>query len=352
MKFSLQSLSINELRRKAMYAITRNVGSSVSLDFNNLSELENVKKILVLRPNHRLGNLILTTPIIAELSHVFPNSKIDILIRGDYLAPIVFGKYEKINNYLPLPRKPFNSLIKYASLWGKVKVKEYDLVINAVEGSSSGRLLTKLSRAEYKVFGGTSEETPIEFKHRKHIALGPIYDLRYFLRNIREFNDKNIPLLDIKLTTEEKSKGKLALKKIVKTDKPVIGIFTFATGAKCYSTEFWDEFYTKLKAKFTAYQILEILPIENVSQIQFREKTYYSKDIREIASVMHNTEIFIGADSGMMHLASASLTPTVGLFSKANIEEYKPYGPQNTAINTNTTSIDDSLKIIERILDS
>ena len=193
-----------------------------------------------------------------NLFDLFNFSKIDILIRGDYLAPIVFGKYEKINNYLPLPRKPFNSLIKYASLWGKVKVKEYDLVINAVEGSSSGRLLTKLSRAEYKVFGGTSEETPIGFKHRKHIALGPIYDLRYFLRNIREFNDKNIPLLDIKLTNEEKSKGKLALKKIVKTDKPVIGIFTFATGTKCYSTEFWDEFYTKLKAKFTAYQILEI----------------------------------------------------------------------------------------------
>jgi ADP-heptose:LPS heptosyltransferase len=37
---------------------------------------------------------------------------------------------------------------------------------------------------------------------------------------------------------------------------------------------------------------------------------FYSKDIREIGAVIANTEIFIGADSGIMHLASASLTPT------------------------------------------
>jgi hypothetical protein len=38
---------------------------------------------------------------------------------------------------------------------------------------------------------------------------------------------------------------------------------------------------------------------ENVSQIAFKP-TFYSKDIREIGAVIANTEIFIGADSGII----------------------------------------------------
>ena len=350
MGYKINKITINNFRRKVMYSITKNVGDANSFNVSNPSEIESIKKILVLRPNHRLGNLILTTPLIEEITNTFPNAKIDILIRGDYLAPIVFGNYKAINSYLALPRKPFNHLINYVALWVKVKFKKYDLVINAVEDSSSGRLLTKLSRAKYKVFGGIEEEYPVNFKNKDHIAIGPIFDLRYFLRGINTFSDKNLPLLDLKLTDEEKASGKLVLNDIVATNEPVIAIFTFATGSKCYSTAWWDEFYTKLKEKFPDYKIIEILPIENVSQIQFRETSYYSKDIREIASLLHNTKLFIGADSGMMHLASASLVPTIGLFSKINIENYKPYGNNNLAINTNLSTIDEALITVEQTL--
>jgi ADP-heptose:LPS heptosyltransferase len=65
---------------------------------------------------------------------------------------------------------------------------------------------------------------------------------------------------------------------------------------------------------------------------QIFKTTFYSKDIREIGAVIANTEIFIGADSGIMHLASASLTPTVGLFSRPNQVTYAPYNNDSTAI--------------------
>jgi ADP-heptose:LPS heptosyltransferase len=49
-----------------------------------------------------------------------------------------------------------------------------------------------------------------------------------------------------------------------------------------------------------------------------------------------------------MHLASASLTPTVGLFSRPNQVTYAPYN-NDTAINTNS-STETSIKIIRDIL--
>ena len=106
----------------------------------------------------------------------------------------------------------------------------------------------------------------------------------------------------------------------------------------------------QLKTKYDDYNIIEVLPVENISQIGFKAPTFYSKDIREIGSVIANTEIFIGADSGIMHLASAALTTTVGLFSRPNQNKYEPYNNNSVAINTNTSTTEESIKVINNIL--
>ena len=74
------------------------------------------------------------------------------------------------------------------------------------------------------------------------------------------------------------------------------------------------------------------------------------KDIREMGSVLRNTSIFIAADNGVMHLASASLIPTIGFFSVTNEAIYRPYGNSSVALNTNNTTIDDWFKTIRAIL--
>ena len=54
-------------------------------------------------------------------------------------------------------------------------------------------------------------------------------------------------------------------------NKKTILIFTYATGSKCYSKDWWNSFYEKLKFRYNdSYNILEILPVENVSQIDFK----------------------------------------------------------------------------------
>lgn len=93
-----------------------------------------------------------------------------------------------------------------------------------------------------------------------------------------------------------------------------------------------------------------MLPVENVSQISFKEPTFYSKDIREIVAFIANTNVFVGADSGIMHLASASGTPVIGLFSVTRPEMYAPYGPQSLGINTNEKNAEEIIKKIDVIL--
>ena len=163
-------------------------------------------------------------------------------------------------------------------------------------------------------------------------------------------NNKDVTPLDLKLSATEIANGKRILDDIVPNNKKTICIFTFATRDKCYSESWWENLYSRLLAEYSNYNILEVLPVEHVSQIGFKAPTYYSKDIREIGAVFANTEIFIGADSGMMHLASASLLPTVGFFSVTNEAIYGPYGNNSVAINTNISNTEDCINAINKIL--
>ena len=181
------------------------------------------------------------------------------------------------------------------------------------------------------------------------MAKFPVYNLRFALSP--ESIDKPMPALNIRLSDAELANGKKILNNIISSDKKTIGIYTFATGGKCYSETLWTQMYERIKAEYgEKYNILEILPIENVSQIGFAAPSYYSKDIREIASLMANTALFFGADSGMMHLASAAQTPTTGLFSVTSVERYQPYNKGSIAINPTTMPMDDIIEIIDRIL--
>lgn len=345
------SSKVNQARRVIMQGLASNIGKSTisKKDYSN-SPLQ-VKRVLICRPNSRLGNQLLITPLVQELVETFPECKIDLFVRG-FLAPILFENYHNVDRTIKLPRKPFKELIGYSKVWFSLRKYHYDLVINVSMSSSSGRLSTQLTRSKIKFFNEDSEELRAKYPDYIHIAKFPVYNLRKYLTQfgIKESNSPVFPL-DLKLSPSEIANGKSVLDNIVSDTKKTICIYTFATGSKCYTESWWEPVYNRLKAEYgETYNILEVLPVENVSQIGFKAPSYYSKDIREIGSVIANTEVFIGADSGIMHLASSVDTPTVGLFSISDIDKYQPYNKGSIAINTNKTSTDDLMQVINKIL--
>lgn len=331
--------------------LTRSIGAS-RLPKPLLPNQElHVKQVLISRPNHRLGNLLLITPLIQEVEYHFPEAKIDLLVQGG-VAPTIFEGYSSIDRIIQLPKKPFNNLGSYLKKAFSLRKKRYDFAINAVEGSSSGKIYTLLSSAKYKVFDGINNIQNSTQNEELHIAKYQVYSLRKYLSSLGlPVTKKVIPTLNLKLGASEIEKGKQLLDTLVTNDKKVLCIYTFATGNKCYSKEWWQPFYERLLKEFNQnFTILEVLPIENVSQIDFKAPTYYSKSIREMAAVLANTEIYIGADCGIMHLASAAQIPAVGLFSRPNTLTYEPYGNKSVGINTNIKSIDNYVLEIKKIL--
>ncbi|MFH7016915.1 glycosyltransferase family 9 protein [Flavobacterium sp. FlaQc-47] len=343
---------INVFRRGLMRTLTKNIGKSGSLEDIILVDKTDIKRILICRPNGRLGNLLLITPLVQEVTEIFPNCKVDLFVKGT-LAPIIFENYKNIDKIIDLPKKPFKNLLKYLNVWISIKRQKYDIAINVDQNSSSGRLAVQFSNAKYKFFGDSNEESQLLKNDYEHIAKYPVYNFRHYLTKLRfPKSNKIIAPLDLKLTPSEIAEGKEILNDLFHNDKKTICIFTYATGDKCLSTDWWENFYSKLKEEYTNYNIIEILPVENVSQIAFKAPTFYSKDVREIGSVIANSNLFIGADSGIMHLASASQTPTIGLFSGTSIKKYEPYDNCSIAIDVNIYTKKDYLKTINSILNN
>ena len=95
-----------------------------------IKQIENLPKdsevkVLIARPNHRLGNQLLLTPLIQEVKKQFPNCKIHLVVNGN-ISPILFSKDQNVVNVINLPKKPFNHLFKYVKCWILIKRKHYD----------------------------------------------------------------------------------------------------------------------------------------------------------------------------------------------------------------------------------
>jgi ADP-heptose:LPS heptosyltransferase len=327
--------AINRFRRHIMKAATSSIGRSSLLGNQEPLDPATVKRVLISRPNHRLGNMLLITPLIQDVQRVFPNATVDFFVKGG-VAPILFQGYERIGRFISLPRKHFKQLGLYLKGWLALRAYRYDLVINTVNYSSSGRLSTLFARSRRKLFGDEGQERLPEHPDWMHIAKTSVYRFRYALSVWGlPADDAPVPALNLKLTLAERNAGLERLNALVADpSQKTICLYTFATGTKRYTAEWWLPFLASLKATFPSCNILEILPVEKVSSIGFSEPSLYSRDVREMAAVMSHAAVLITADCGIMHLASAAQTPIVALFSVTDPVIYGPYNAGSISLQT------------------
>ncbi len=312
-----------------------------------------IYRILVCRPNHRLGNTILLTPLIQELERLYAGAEIDILSEGD-IAEEVFSTFFSVKNVYCLPRRGFKHPVAFLSMLLGIRKTQYDLIIDPVLSSGFSRAMTRYLRGRYTL--GFSDEAKPGLTHPvptaaagHHMAQRPINLLRWARAHYSGVVDdtSHYPSLDIRLTDEERAQGRAVVNQLLQesqqhASRPVIGIFANATGAKRYSETWWGEFITAFKDMNPNANLLELIPAHGHSMLGEAWTGYYSTDIRRMGAVMANMDLMITADCGVMHLAVASKVPTVGMFCVTDASVYAPYGMGSCPLLTQGMSARDA----------
>lgn len=321
---------------------------------------ERIHRILVCRPNHRLGNMLLMTPLIAELEQLYKGAEIDVVAEGP-LAADVFAGFFSVRNVYCLPRRGFKHPVSFLSLIARIRKNRYDLIVDPCVGSGFSRTLARIFRGRYKLGFGDPEKKSPGLTHvvptsmaPRHMGRRPVALARW--HSVPAPNDSlAFPAMDIRLTEEERANGRAVLRDLL-ADSPsppagrTIGIFADATGNKRYASEWWDEFLAALLTLVPQCRLVEIVPAHGHSMLGSRWPSYYSSHIRRMGAVMAAADLMISADCGVMHLAVASQVPTIGLFCVTDEKVYGPYGGGSGSLVTSDLSAQDVARRVVKAL--
>lgn len=300
-----------------------------------------IYRILVCRFVQTLGDSLTLTPLLQELAATYPGAEIDVISRCP-AAQLIFGGLPGISRIMLVPRHVARHPWRTLRVLRSMRRTRYDLVIDPDPQSQGGRLLALLARAERSLgYAGPAKAgsmthnvlPPGDIRHRAKL---PVYLLRTAIGDFPA--DRKFPMLHIGLSWLERRQGRVALARLLaKPDvrepkRGCIGIFANATGDKKLKHEWWQRFLAVLEPALPNCQIIEILPASAHSLLDDRYPGYYSHNARKMAALISNLRLFISADCGIMHLAVAAGTSTVGVFTSTAPDEWGPFGLAQYAI--------------------
>jgi ADP-heptose:LPS heptosyltransferase len=299
-----------------------------------------IHRILVCCPGQRLENALLIGPLLAEIEALYPCAQIDIVGGGNACAQLFAGRFRVRRTYSLLrmvTRHPWAT----TKLLRQLRRDTYDLAVDPGIDPQSGQLLLALAKARFKL-GYPNDRGPAaaawhELHPPEHLAQRGVFLLRAAYAGKVS---RPCPLFSLQLSNVEMSRAREALEAIVggteSSCRPrmVIGIFTDPTGANRYRSDWWEQFIDKLVAELPDVCVVDLVVEHGESPLDGRLTCYCTRDPRQLAAMISCLDAFIGNHCGVMHLAAATGTPTMGFFSTTSRAKCGPYGHQHESIET------------------
>jgi len=317
---------------------------------------DQIKNILIIRANYRIGNILFATPLINALAHDLPHAKIDMLIGAGITKPILEG-FSNVGNVFVLQRKLLFHPLELFRFITSIRSQQYDLVINLNTASISDKLCTALANSTYKVgFYNEQGWTPLthsiaEPLIRQHASLKPLKLMDFFSDASHQYKTH----LDMNLTMEEKAKARRTLETLIgnREHSYAIGIFRDARYEKKIEDSWWSEWYAALLREVPDILVLDILSPEVPTPLNESVIPYSNKNLRELGAFFSILDLFVCGDTGPMHLAGTSCVPTIALFKTTNPTVFGAIGKNDISIIMNDLTIqeiaDQTIKHLQKI---
>ncbi len=285
--------------------------------------------ILVIKLRY-LGDVLLATPTLHALKAAYPSARLTALVnRGT--DEILIGNPD-VDEIIPLERGSIYEQSRFAL---DVRRRRFDTVIDLTDGDRAA-FLTWMSGASVRIgfnaeqrWTGRCYTTVVRDDvgaHRIERDLAALTQLRISVPD-------RIPRLW--LTGEDESHAEELLAKLgVRSDQSLVVIQPGARyWFKAWPSERFAELADRLADKYGSRVLVggnqeeAELAQQVVKQAKTRPLAIAGlATIRTFAALMKRAALFIGNDSGVMHIATAVGTPVVALFGPSNPAEWGPRG--------------------------
>lgn len=301
-------------------------------------------KILVVRFK-QIGDSILAAPICNTLKKTFPDAQVDYVVY-EHIGPL-FEHHQYIDNVITITKDEQKNIFKYIKKVWQVTRNHYDIVIDIMSTPKSEVFTLFSMGAKYRI-GRYKKHRGYTYTHKITEPQGTKNKIDKFLKMLKplesEYEINYTEDFSIHVSDKEK---KYMREKMVKAginfSKPVIA---FAINARVPSKVFniskMLEITKRVIEELGPQIIFYYSPAEKEFALKAHERLGYdkhiftnieTKNIRELAMLFSNCDMFFGNEGGPRHIAHAVGIPTlVACRPNLDIKEWLIQGERNEHI--------------------
>lgn len=275
-------------------------------------------RILFVTAN-RLGDAVLSTGLLDYLIRTWPNARITVAC-----GPVAAGVFQRMPNLervVVFEKQPFGR--HWLPLWRKTATRWWDLVVD-IRGSALSWLVPARRRAVMRP--GTGHKTA-QLARVLRLGTAPAPVVWYSAEDTARVT----PLLPV--------------------GRPVIALAPTANWLpKVWPAERFVALFLRLAATHLPDAVPAVIAGPGETEAAMAADVLRALPdaidlvgcltLPEIAAVLSRAALFVGNDSGLMHVAAASGAPTLGLFGPTDATEYAPWGARASAITGSSKTMD------------
>lgn len=301
-------------------------------------DLASVRRVLVVRANFRMGNLLLVTPALAALRRALPAASIDVVGPAPFLPLLAHGW--DLDHLLPLSRGTLANPLRLLRLVRHLRRRRYDLALDGGRGSSFlGALLVGASGARWRVASAGARYAAV-YDVRVPAPPGTTHKVDLLLAMLAGLGiEPASRALSVTLTEAERRAAERRWRTVgIATGERPIVVNVGARGAKRWSVERLVELVRALVARHSVPIVLLAGPEERALLRTLRPRlpagmpVAPAMTVRELAAFLSGCAVVVTPDTGPMHLAAAVGVPTVALLAAPRSAQFAPRGRIHRAV--------------------
>src|ERR1051326_4020135 len=269
--------------------------------------------------SNRLGDAVVSTGLLDHLIQIHPSARITIAC-----GPVAEEAFQRMPNLerIVVFSKMGNGR-HWVMLWATTVTRLWDLAVD-IRGSALPWLIIARNRAIMRPSGG--------------------HKIRQLAR-ILQLDDPPLPVVWFS------SVDIARISTLLPTNRPVIALAPTANWApKVWPGHRFTTFFQQFADKYLPSAVPAVIagPGETEAAIAIPVLQSLPSAINligrlslpEVAAFLSRSSLFVGNDSGLMHIAAASGAPTLGLFGPTNAQEYAPSGKCTLALSSPNATMD------------
>ena len=326
--------NLDKIRRQKMSSLEGLLYQLIKNDSRLTEELipnDQVKHVLIMRNNKRIGNALFLITFVRQVRLAYPNAKIDLAL----VMPWQGQFFENLGvNNIYYTQISFTGLFKWFNTIKELNKLQLDLIL-APTCSASDSITAAMVNSKNKA-SSYNKKRILAFPHsvdvprkKAHAAYGGLPLLEQLGHQLATPINHNLAF-----SQDEIAEAKSLSHQYIK-DENILNITFFrgARGLKALPPQTWENILSKFEKDLDKkINWIEILSPDITTPLRENNATFETKNIRLLGAFLSNFDGFICCDTGPLHLADASEVKCIGLYTHTDIEVFGLLGEKCTHI--------------------